>query len=312
MAIILPTGLPAADILRTEGIEVLDGRRPRRPTLRIGLLNLMPDKPTTETQFARLVGRGERDVELLLLRTTTHRSRKGSSDHLAGFYRPWQSAAREGIDGLVVTGAPVELLPFAEVDYWAELCRIFDWARVWVGSSYYICWAAQAALYRFHGIDKRVLPEKRFGVFTHRLLAPQSALAAGLPPQFPVPVSRHTESAVERLPASAGVVAVAASAEAGLCLAEDARNRAVYAFNHFEYDADTLGREYRRDVAAGLPIEVPQNYFPGDDPSRTPANGWHAAAAQLFENWLGLVERGTERAAPGPRRAPEICPTGPR
>jgi homoserine O-succinyltransferase len=289
MAILLPDGLPAAAMLRAEGIEVRHERHPGRAAVRVGLLNLMPDKTTTETQFARLLGRSAREVELLPMRLASHRCRSASAEHLARFYRPWEAVAREGLDGLIVTGAPVELMPFASVDYWLELCRALDWARVWARNTYYVCWAAQAALYRFHGVGKRPLSAKRFGVFAHRVTAPASPLAKNLPAHFPVPVSRHTESCLDET-APVGVAPVAVSDEAGICLAEDRRNRATYAFNHFEYDADTLAREYRRDLAAGEAIRLPQNYFPGDDPKAEPMNGWHGAAARLFENWLGLVD----------------------
>lgn len=311
MAIILPDGLPAGAVLRAEGIEVLKERRPERRPLRVGLLNLMPDKPATECQFARLLGSGPRDVELQLMQPATHRPRNTSAGHLANFYRPWETIASEGLDGLIVTGAPVELMPFAKVDYWPELCRILDWARLELRSSYYVCWAAQAALYRFHGVGKRVLPAKRFGVFTQRVTAPGSPLAARLPVWFSVPVSRHTESLIEEIPWKKGVVPVALSDEAGLCLVEDPANRAIYAFNHFEYDADTLAREYRRDLATGWPIRLPQGYFPDDDPTAAPVNRWHDAAATLFENWLGLLERPRLVAARRPaERRPERVAVG--
>lgn len=301
MPIQLPVELPAAAVLRAEGIEVRHERRPDRSPVRIGLLNLMPDKARTETQFARLLGRSHREVELLLIQPATHRCRTTPVGHLIGFYRPWEAVAREGLDGLIVTGAPVELMPFAKVDYWPELCRILDWARVWVRNTYYVCWAAQAALYRFHGVEKRKLPEKRFGVFGHRITALGSRLAAGLPARFAVPVSRHTESCLEEA-RPLGVVPVAVCEEAGTCIAEDARNRATYVFNHFEYDADTLAREYRRDLAAGEAIRLPRNYFPGDDTNAEPVNGWHGTAARLFENWLGLVD---PAAVEPPRARPE-------
>jgi homoserine O-succinyltransferase len=234
------------------------------------------------------------------MQLASHRCRNASAEHLERFYRPWEAVARDGLDGLVVTGAPVELMPFAKVDYWAELCRALDWARVWVRNSYYVCWAAQAALYHFHGVEKRTLPAKRFGVFAHRVTAPASPLAKNLPAHFPVPVSRHTESRLDEM-RPIGVVPVAVSDEGEICLAEDARNRATYVFNQFEYDAETLAREYRRDLAAGEAIRLPQNYFPGDDPKAEPINGWHGAAARLFENWVGLVDpAGIERAQARP------------
>jgi homoserine O-succinyltransferase/O-acetyltransferase len=297
MAIILPHGLPASAMLDVEGIEVRGDRRAGDRPLRIGLLNLMPDKPATELQFARLLGRGPRDVELVLTVPATYRPRNTPAPHLASFYRPWRQVARDGLDGLIVTGAPVERMPFAAVDYWSELCRILDWARERAAGSFFVCWAAQAALNRFHGVGKRALPEKRFGLFAHRVTAPQSPLAAGLPARFSVPVSRHTEAPFEDMPWRVGLVPVAVSAETGLCLVEDPANRAVYAFNHFEYDADTLAREYRRDLAAGETIRLPENYFPNDDPDATPVNSWRAAAAILFGNWLDMLDRPATEAA---------------
>jgi homoserine O-succinyltransferase len=197
---------------------------------------------------------------------------------------------------LIVTGAPVEQLPFEGVDYWPELCGILDWARGHVKSSYYVCWGAQAALHRFHGIGKRLLPAKLSGLYAHRVSAPQSRLATDLPARFVVPVSRHTESCIDA--GASGLVTVLESAESGRCLVEDAGNRAVYVFNHFEYDADTLAREYRRDLAAGGAVSVPVNYFPGNDPEATPIKSWHLAAATLFDNWLRSLDR-----APGSRPA---------
>ncbi|MGH6881769.1 homoserine O-succinyltransferase [Hypericibacter sp.] len=298
MAIILPDGLPASAILRAEGIEVLDAPRTGGRALRVGLVNLMPDKPVTETQFARLLGAGQRDVELVLVLPATHRPRNTPAGHLADFYRPWQAVAAQGLDGLIVTGAPVELLPFAAVDYWPELCPILDWARRHAKSSFYVCWAAQAALYRFRGVGKQTLPAKLFGLFDHRLTAAESSLAKGLPMRFAVPVSRYTESSVEDIARQSGLQPLMASAESGLCLIEDEGNRAVYAFNHFEYDADTLAREYRRDLAAGEAIPMPENYFPGNNPDGMPLNSWRAVARILFRNWLRSLERPAAEISP--------------
>jgi homoserine O-succinyltransferase len=298
MPIILPDGLPAGAVLDSEGIEVRSMPRPGVRRLRIGLLNLMPDKLATEIQFARLLGSGRREIELVLTVPSTHQPRNTPACHLGAFYQPWQSVAEQGLDGLIVTGAPVEQLPFESVDYWPELCRILDWARGHVKSSYYVCWGAQAALYRFHGIGKRVLPAKLSGLFAHRISAPESRLAADLPARFLVPVSRHTESCICAGAGASGLVTVLESAESGRCLVEDAGNSAVYVFNHFEYDADTLAREYRRDLAAGEAPHVPENYFPGNDPDATPIKSWHFAAATLFENWLRSLDR-----VPGSRLA---------
>jgi homoserine O-succinyltransferase/O-acetyltransferase len=298
MPIILPKGLPAGAVLADEGFEVRHAPRSDGRRLRIGLLNLMPDKLMTEIQFARLLGWGPREIELVLTVPATHQPRNTPTCHLGAFYQPWERVARQGLDGLIVTGAPVEQMPFEAVDYWPELCRILDWARGHVKSSYYVCWGAQAALYRFHGIGKRLLPAKLSGLYTHRIAAPASRLAAELPARFVVPVSRHTESCIGDDAGASGLVTVLESAESGRCLVEDAGNRAVHVFNHFEYDADTLAREYRRDLASGEAAHVPENYFPGNDPDATPIKSWHAAAATLFENWLRSLDR-----APGLRPA---------
>jgi homoserine O-succinyltransferase len=304
MPIILPDALPAGAVLADEGFEVRRAPRSDGRRLRIGLLNLMPDKLATEIQFARLLASGPREIELVLTVPATHQPRNTPACHLGAFYRPWQSVAQQGLDGLIVTGAPVEQLPFEAVDYWPEFCRILDWARGHVKSSYYVCWAAQAALYRFHGIGKRVLPAKLSGLFAHRIAAPESPLAADLPAYFVVPVSRHTESCIGDAPGASGLVTVLDSAKSGRCLVEDKDNRAVYIFNHFEYDADTLAREYRRDLAAGGAVPVPVNYFPGNDPDATPIKSWHRAAAMLFENWLDSLEL-PPRARPVPATRPE-------
>jgi homoserine O-succinyltransferase len=298
MAIILPDGLPAGAVLADEGFEVRREPRSDGRCLRIGLLNLMPDKLATEIQFARLLASGRREVELVLTVPSTHQPRNTPAAHLGAFYQPWQRVTQQGLDGLIVTGAPVEQMPFEGVDYWPELCRILDWARGHAKGSYYVCWGAQAALYRFHGIGKRLLSAKLSGLYAHRVTAPQSRLAADLPARFVVPVSRHTESCIGDDAGASGLVTVLESAESGRCLVEDTGNRAVYVFNHFEYDADTLAREYRRDLAAGEAPHVPVNYFPGNDPDATPIKSWHFPAATLFENWLRSLER-----APGSRSA---------
>jgi homoserine O-succinyltransferase/O-acetyltransferase len=292
MPIALPSGLPARQTLLAEGIEVLDrdqlrawGRRP----LRLCLVNLMPGKAATETQIARLLGATSIPVEVTLCLPEGYRSKSTPVEHLA-LYRPWASIREEPFHGLIVTGAPIEALPFEDVDYWPGLLAIFDWARTRAIASLYICWAAQAALHRFHGVPKHRLARKMFGVFRQRVTA-ASPLLRGFGAEFPVPVSRHTEVREADLPAAAGLTVLAGSAEAGLCLVEDRAGRAVYMFNHLEYDAGTLGEEFRRDRLAGRPVEIPRNYFPGDDPERAPANGWRPYGHLLFANWLGGICR---------------------
>src|SRR4029453_2181786 len=221
MSIALPRGLPARRTLVAEGVEVLSGnelRRWGRRPLRLCLVNLMPNKIVTETQIARLLGATSMMVELTLCVPDSYRSKTAPADHMASFYRPWTHVRDEHFDGLIVTGAPVEALPFEDVTYWSDLCAIFDWARARPISSLYICWAAQAALYHFHGVPKHRLPEKMFGVFRHRVTNNDSHLLRGFGDEFPAPVSRHTEVRAADLPAQAGLTVLAVSADAGLCV----------------------------------------------------------------------------------------------
>jgi homoserine O-succinyltransferase len=293
MSIVLPSGLPARRTLLAEGIEVLDrdqlwawGSHP----LRLCLVNLMPNKAVTETQFARLLGATSIPVELILCLPDGYRSKSTPIDHLA-HYRPWTSIRHQPFHALIVTGAPIEALPFEDVAYWSGLCAIFDWARARAIRSLYICWAAQAALYRFRGVPKHRLPRKMFGVFRQRVTGGASHLLRGFGEEFPVPVSRHTEVRAADLPIEAGLAVLAASPDAGLCLVEERGSRAVYMFNHLEYDAETLRDEFRRDRLAGKPVEIPRGYFPGDDPERAPVNIWRPYGHLLFANWLGEVWR---------------------
>ncbi len=299
MSIALPLGLPARETLAAERVEVLTKddlrRRPGRP-LRICLVNLMPNKIVTEAQFCRLLGGTSLAVDVTLCVPDSYRSKTTPAAHLAAFYRPWSAIRHEAFDGLVVTGAPIETLPFADVTYWSDLCAILDWARADIGNSLYICWAAQAALHRFRAVPKHPLQAKLSGIYLHRAARTDSYLLRGLGDSFPVPVSRHTEVRAADLPACAGLTVLADSADAGLCLVEDRENRAVYMFNHLEYDALTLRDEFHRDRSAGKPAGIPVNYFPEDDPTRAPENVWRPFAHLLFRNWLGELRR---TASPG-------------
>jgi homoserine O-succinyltransferase/O-acetyltransferase len=294
MSIALPRGLPARRTLVAEGVEVLSGdelRRWGRRPLRLCLVNLMPNKIVTETQIARLLGATSMMVELTLCVPDSYRSKTAPADYMASFYRPWTHVRDEHFDGLIVTGAPVETLPFEQVTYWSDLCAIFDWARSHTISSLYICWAAQAALYHFHGVPKQRLPEKMFGIFRHRVTNNDSHLLRGFGDEFPAPVSRHTEVRAADLPARAGLTVLAVSADAGLCVVEDRGNRAAYMFNHLEYDTGTLGEEFVRDRLAGKPTGIPCDYFPDNDPERSPVNVWRAHGYLLFANWLAGMHR---------------------
>lgn len=309
MAITLPPELPAYRVLDGEGVRVLPASRvpgPQSAPLRIALLNLMPTKIATEIQFARLLARAPLDVELTLVIPSAYVPRHTPAEHLRRFYRRWTEIRDRSFDGLIVTGAPVETLPYEAVAYWDELTRIFDWAATpRVGGAFHVCWAAQAALYHFYGVPKHPLPEKRFGVYPHRVRAPRHPVFAGFDDAFPVPVSRHTEVRAADLPDGGGLSVLADSDEAGLCLVGDEMNGALYMFNHLEYEADTLRGEYLRDLSAGRRVPLPRNYFPEDDPARPPRNTWSAHAGLLFGNWLSSLPRSAHRRrAPRRTRAP--------
>ena len=262
------------------------GRRP----LRLCLVNLMPNKAVTETQIARLLGATSIPVELTLCLPDGYRSRSTPAEHLA-HYQPWSSLRHEPFHALIVTGAPIEALPFEEVAYWPGLCAIFDGAQARAIDALYICWAAQAALYHRHGIPKHKLSRKMFGIFRQRVRSGGSRLLRGFGEEFPVPVSRHTEIRAADLPAEAGLTVLASSEAAGLCLLEDRGGRAVYMFNHLEYDAETLRDEFLRDRRAGKAVDLPHAYFPGDDPERPPVNSWRPYGHLLLANWLGQIHR---------------------
>ncbi|MEM9725662.1 MAG: homoserine O-succinyltransferase, partial [Pseudomonadota bacterium] len=268
MPIKIPSGLPAAETLAREGVMVMSEetalRQDVRP-LQIALLNLMPNKSRTETQFARLIGATPLQIDLTLMRTTAHQSKNTPAAYLEAFYRPWEEIRARRFDGMIVTGAPVERLPFEDVDYWGELREIFDWADAHVQSTFAICWGAQAMLRHFHGVEKHELPQKAFGCYRHKNRAVGSPYMRGLSDDFSVPVSRWTEVRADQLPDQIEVLAD--SPATGLCLLEEPARRAVYMFNHIEYDTTSLAEEYQRDHQAGRAIQVPANYFPGDDPT---------------------------------------------
>ncbi len=296
MPIKIPDDLPARRVLEAEGVAVIreaDATRQDIRPLRIALLNLMPNKIRTETQLARLIGSTPLQVEMTLLKTGTYEPRNTPEEHLLNFYQTWYDVRHERFDGLIVTGAPIETLPFERVDYWDELTHVLDWAADHVYTSFYICWGAQAALHHFYGTPKYELPQKMFGVFEHGILRPHTQLLRGFNDRFLIPVSRHTEVRREDIPEVPGVHILAESPESGVCLVEDETRRAVFMFNHLEYDTTTLREEYERDVAAGLPIQLPQHYFPEDDPSREPPNLWRANAHLLFWNWIVAMYAGT-------------------
>lgn len=298
MPITLNENLPAYRILSDEGVMVMSPGRAAtqdiRP-LRIGLLNLMPKKIQTENQFARLIGATPLQIDFQLIRMSDHASRNTAADHLESFYRPFREveASGEKFDGLIITGAPIEHLPFAAVTYWDELTRVFDWTRSHVHSTFGVCWGGMAMAWYFHGLEKHLLDRKAFGCFRHRNLAPASPYLRGFSDDVLVPVSRWTEVRQSDLDAHAALTTLLASDEVGPCLVEDHGHRALYIFNHLEYDRDTLKDEYDRDVAAGKPINVPLNYYPDDNPARVPANRWRSHAHLLYGNWINELYQTT-------------------
>jgi homoserine O-succinyltransferase len=296
MPIRIPNDLPARHTIESEGVMVMTeasaGRQDIRP-LRIGLLNLMPNKIKTETQFARLIGATPLQVELTLVKITSHTPKNASPEHMLAFYDDWEDVKTEKFDGFIVTGAPVELLDFEDVNYWDELTRIYAWTQTHVHSTFNICWGAQAALHCFHKVPKHALPSKRFGVYTHRNLKPNSPYLRGFSDDFSIPVSRWTENHRADLPADKGLEVLMESDEAGLCLINDPARRSLYMFNHIEYDTTSLAEEYWRDRTAGKPIELPANYFPKNDPELPPENRWRSHAHLLFGNWINEVYQTT-------------------
>ncbi len=296
MPIKIPADLPAHDVLSREGVMVMSEETALRQDIRplqIGLLNLMPNKVRTETQFARLIGATPLQIELTLIRMTEHVSRNTAAEHLEAFYVPFAEARARKFDGFIVTGAPIEHLAFEEVTYWRELTEVFDWTQTHVHASFAICWGAQAMLHHFHGVSKHMLPQKAFGCFRHRNRAPASPFLRGFSDDFTIPVSRWTEVREADLPAGRSLDVLVSGAETGLCLVHDPGHRALYMFNHIEYDTTSLDEEYRRDVARGEGIRLPANYYPGDDPARPPENRWRSHAHLLFGNWINEVYQST-------------------
>jgi len=298
MPITLPATLPAYDVLRNEGVMVMTPDRAAqqdiRP-LRIGLLNLMPKKIQTETQFARLIGATPLQINFHLIRMSEHQTRNTAAEHMETFYRPFAEveASGEKFDGLIITGAPIEHLAFEDVTYWDELRRVMDWTQTHVHSTFGVCWGGMAMIYHFHGVQKHMLNAKAFGCFRHQNLNPTSPYLRGFSDDFVIPVSRWTEVRQSEITAAPGLHTLLGSEEVGPCLVEDADHRALYIFNHFEYDSDTLKQEYDRDVAADTPINVPLNYYPDDNPANPPKNRWRSHAHLLYGNWLNEIYQGT-------------------
>ncbi|MBN1427246.1 MAG: homoserine O-succinyltransferase [Anaerolineae bacterium] len=289
MPVKIPDQLPAKQILRNENIFVMGEKRASHQDIRpmkIAVLNLMPTKIATETQLLRLLGNTALQIEVTLVRTNSHKSKNTPEEHLLAFYKTFDQIQNEKFDALIVTGAPVEHLDFEQVDYWEELQTIMDWGFSHVFALFYICWGAQAALYHQFGIPKYPLPAKQFGVFRHQVVEKNVRLLRGFDDVFYAPHSRHTEIRrfdIEQVPQ---LKILAESDEAGVYIVATRDGRQIFVTGHSEYDPDTLKREYDRDVAAGLPIAVPVNYYPQDDPARPPIVRWRSHANLLFANWI--------------------------
>jgi homoserine O-succinyltransferase len=289
MPVKIPASLPARATLEGENVFVMGEERAARQDIRpmrVAILNLMPTKVATETQILRLIGNSALQVDVTLLRTSSHDPRHTSADHLLKHYRSYEEVRGEKFDGLIVTGAPIEHLEFEQVDYWAELQRILDWAATDVVSSFFICWGAQAALYHHYGIPKHALPRKLFGVFEHRTLAPRERLLRGFDDRFLAPHSRHTEVRRADIERVGSLRILADSEEAGVYLVSSSDGRQVFVTGHSEYDPLTLKGEYDRDRQQGAAIGVPRNYYPGDDPAQPPQVRWRGHASLLYANWL--------------------------
>ncbi|MGB1235964.1 MAG: homoserine O-acetyltransferase MetA [Planktomarina sp.] len=297
MPIKIPENLPAHDLLKAEGVMVMDpqhaDRQDVRP-LRIGLLNLMPKKIQTENQFARLIGATPLQIELTLIRMSEHQTRNTAAEHMEEFYRPFQDVKHEKFDGLIITGAPIEHLDFEDVTYWDELTEVMNWTQTNVHSTFGVCWGGMAMIQHFHGVKKHILPEKAFGCFKQRNLDPTSPYLRGFSDECVIPVSRWTEMKQGEISAAEGLKTLLGSVNTGPCLVEDPAHRALYIFNHFEYDSGTLKQEYDRDVAAGTPINVPGHYYPDDDPTQDPLNRWRSHAHLLYGNWINQIYQTTD------------------
>ena len=289
MPIKIPMNLPAAQTLQQENIFVINKNRAEtqdiRP-LRILMLNLMPTKVTTETQFARVLGNTPLQIELDLMTVASHIPANVSQEHMLAFYQSFADVKDEFFDGMVITGAPVEHLPFEEVDYWDELCTIMEWTKTHVYSTLHICWGAQAALYYHYGIGKDPLPEKLFGVFEHRVTHRGSILFRGFDDVFMIPHSRHTTFSKAAVEKTKGLKILAESEKAGVYAISTDEGRQIFLTGHAEYDPETLELEYLRDKNAGLPIHVPENYYPNDDDTCRPIVRWRSCANLLYSNWL--------------------------
>lgn len=289
MPLTLPDLLPAIELLKQENIFVMDSTRANtqdiRP-LRIAILNLMPIKITTETDFIRLLSNTPLQIQIEFMKIKSHTSKNTPVEHMMMFYRDFEEMKKEKYDGLIVTGAPLEQMDYEEVTYWGELQEVFNWAHSHVTSTVYICWAAQAALYHFYGVPKYPTSEKVFGIFKHKALVPHLPIFRGFDDEFFAPHSRHSEILRKDIEKIDALTIISESEEAGVHIVTARNGREFFITGHSEYAPDTLDNEYRRDVAKGLPIKIPQNYYRDDNPDNGPVVKWRGHANLLFGNWL--------------------------
>ena len=295
MPIRIPSKLPAFKILKSEGVNVMSNadadRQDIRP-LKIGLLNLMPLKIQTENQFSRLIGSTPLQIELTLIRMSEHKSKHTSSDHMKSFYKSFEDIKEQKFDGLIITGAPIEHLEFNEVTYWNELKTIFEWTQNNVHSTFGVCWGGMAMINHFHNVEKHILGKKVFGCHRCQVTDPTSRFLTGFSDDLVIPVSRWTENKASEILES-GLKILIDSETSGPCLVEDEKHNALYIFNHFEYDKETLKQEYDRDIKNNTPINIPMNYYPNDDPKMPPLNKWRSHAHLLYGNWINQIYQTT-------------------
>ena len=296
MPIKIPKNLPAYKALKNEGVMVLSEAAATRQDIRplqIGLLNLMPTKIQTETQFARLIGATPLQIELTLIRMSEHHSKNTSPVHMEEFYQPVSKILSKKFDGLIITGAPIEHLPFKDVTYWTELCKVFEWTQTNVYATFGVCWGGMAMINYFHDIKKHLLDKKKFGCFWQQNLEKNSPFLRGFSDECLIPISRWTEVKQDEIDRNIHLKTLLGSPDTGPCLVEDYKHRAIYIFNHFEYDSDTLKQEYERDKSNSLEARIPKNYFTGDNPELAPSNRWRSHAHLLYGNWINEIYQNT-------------------
>ena len=294
MPIRIPNRLPARKTLEAEGVMVMDSTRAARQDIRplqIGLLNLMPNKERTETQFARLIGATPLQVDLTLVRVTDHRSKNTSETYLKSFYSTWEEIRARKFDGFIVTGAPIANIPFEDVKYWDEMVEIMKWTQTHVHHTMFICWGAQAALHHFHGVRRYRMPSKVFGVFRHKVVKPTSPFLRGFSDDLAIPVSRYND--IDRTTLGKDLEILIDNEDIGICMLGDRKRRAIYMLNHLEYDNRSLADEYERDLNAGLDTPPPVNLYPDNDPTREPENRWRSHGHLLFQNWINVIYQTT-------------------